>query len=647
MFIAEVIYNQEDALRFFLQFPGLKPDENTALRVQLVDADKFFMPSFSGFCVIPVREVAETGPEMARAEIPILQILEQCGATNLNSRVMEFVLCHQGQESFVYCSEQFSQTVINTKVVSCSICLGTGKNLIMRMEWKIPKLEGTFTMGDDCVRVQVNTALKGQLILRRRIEFDIVFYDRQTSYKKNSADAYDIGYEDLIRQTEAEKTLFGLYYKVNASAALPSYYCRVVTECEGDKRTRQGYEIMACRTKDMTASISVRRNWGKTAVLKVERTATEAVFSFKDKKVSAIKLQRRISITAGDGTLVHHFVSRNMETIPGNRLPLIQWNHIHQKNTMVFRVLAHINGTDHLAVTEQPFEIKVSLAHQNITVKGSNKEITVEIEERHNKIRLGILGTCMTRWAFSRKYTDAYRDLYDVVFAHFWPSVFALTGKAEEYPEQLYADYPETETEYVRREYEKTSLAQLQEANCEYVLIDFFVDAIHGPRKMKNGNFIGYKGYAKDFYQDYLMFDTEKYFLDDNGYFENWKKHADRLIEHLQTTMPENRIILATGGLTHNFLAEDGSVKCFDGMVLRSSYMTKHSINALDYLWDKMNAYFIERLPNAQVLDMRRHGFLAHDKNPANVRPYHFVQGYYRTMSAEVSRLILWDKQNH
>ena len=214
------------------------------------------------------------------------------------------------------------------------------------------------------------------------------------------------------------------------------------------------------------------------------------------------------------------------------------------------------------------------------------------------------------------------------------------------YPEEFYAGYPETEQRYVRREYEKTSFRELAEAQCEYVLLDFFVDAIHGPRRLKDGKFIGYKAYAKDFYQDYLMFDSEKYFVDSTGYFEAWKEAADRMIDELVKIFPQNRIVLATGGLTHYYLDENGVICCFDGKSFRGSSMTKHSINSLNYLWDKMNAHFISRLPGAQLLHMRQYNFLAHDRNPANVRPYHFVNEYYRTMSAELSRIVLWDRQN-
>ena len=214
------------------------------------------------------------------------------------------------------------------------------------------------------------------------------------------------------------------------------------------------------------------------------------------------------------------------------------------------------------------------------------------------------------------------------------------------YPEEFYAGYPETEQPYVRREYEKTSFRELAEAQCEYVLLDFFVDAIHGPRRLKDGKFIGYKAYAKDFYQDYLMFDSEKYFVDSTGYFEAWKEAADRMIDELVKIFPQNRIVLATGGLTHYYLDENGVICCFDGKSFRGSSKTKHSINSLNYLWDKMNAHFISRLPGAQLLHMRQYNFLAHDRNPANVRPYHFVNEYYRTMSAELSRIVLWDRQN-
>lgn len=644
MFIAKVVQNPENPLVFTLQFDNIQVTKDAFVRIRLVDAQKFFMPSYTGFTVLPVE--GDLGSNLLQVTFNLPQILAECGATNLNSRVLEFNLVDNGVDEFIAGVPEFCDIEVKTPLVTYRLCLGKGKNLVLRLKWAASVIPSTMTLQEDRLDIELNTKETGSLILRRRIERNTVSYDRQTAYEPQSPNRYSILFQDLIGQMAADQDFFCFFYRIPASKTTPSFYYRVVTDGPSKKKKHQGYEFMACKIKDLTASVSISRQMPTVNVARVIQSSSTLSFQLSNLSPTAIKLRRIIKFADNGLDAGRTIVQRGAWAMPGDSISLLEWDNLHQRSTIKYQVLAEVDGEDYRLISETPYDNTIQISHQDIQITGDNNGFYIHISERSNKIRLGILGTCMTRWAFSRKYTDAYRDLYDVAFAHFWPSVFSLTEEPIRYPKQMFSDYTKTEQPYVRREYEKTSFQELQNADCEYVLIDFFVDAIHGPRKLKDGKFVGYKAYAKDFYQDYLMFDSEKYYWDVNDYFEHWTEAADRMIQALTQIVPQNRIILATGGLTHNFLSEEGKIECFDGMTLRASYMTKHSINALNYLWDKMNAYFMEKLPGAQVLSIREYDFLAFDSNAANVRPYHFVKAYYRALSAEMSRIILWDKQN-
>lgn len=649
MFKAKLVQEPNNKLKFQLIIEDLKLESNTAVRVQLVDADKFFMPSFSGFCILPVTEVtpqdfAENSYLQTSFTLP--KILKDCGATNLNSRVLEFVLIHGETEEFIGWEDSTNDIEIKTSVVTYRLCPGKGKNLVLRLTWKVPLLECKMSLQENHLLVGLSKANKGSLVLRHRIGYDILSFDSAVKYNEVEPNQFQISYQDFIDQATTDKDLFSLYYLVPATETAPSYYYRVVTNEVSGSLQYGKHSITPYKTKDDSASIDVRRVYNKTLVNDVVCSDTKISFSFPELTPSALELNRIITMPTDERKKSIKFVQNSTYIFSDNTIPLMHWNEIHQSETLVYQLIAKADNEDYLLVSDNEYDETFELPHQTVSLKGNESGFFLSISEQPNKIKLGILGTCMTRWAFSRKYTDAYRPLYDVVFAHFWPSVFSLTDSPIEYPKEKYEDYPEKEQPFVLREYQKTSFQELKESQCDYVLVDFFVDAIHGPRKMKDGKYIGYKAYSKDFYQDYLMFDTEKYFIDNNDYFEQWTKAADQMIETLLTIVPQNRIVLATGGLTHHFLNKDGKIECFDGLTLRNSYMTKHSINALNYLWDKMNTYFMSKLPGAHIMSMREHCFPAHDRKPENVRPYHFENAYYRTMSAELSRIILWDRQN-
>lgn len=648
MFNAKLIQDPDNELEFILQFQEIKRDDGLAVRVRLLDGSKFFIPLYSGTVLLPLTfsEPQEPdAPVQAWVRFTLSGLLEKCGATNLNSRVLEFLLADGDTEEFVAWDEDAPNIEIKTPRLTYTLCPGSGKNMVLRLGWNDMKIPCEMSPREKDLRVCLETSHPGELVLCHRIEHDTVRFDSRTCYAGHGRNEYHIAYQDLIGLSTADNDLFSLYFRLPANSAAPSIFCRVTTEQESEKCKLTDHQITACKIKDKTASVEVRRIRPKVAT-EVEVLEEAMAFRIPELVCDGIKLRRIISFPASQDGPERKLFQPDAWEFPGNQIPLNAWERLRPQHQLVFQVMAQIQGSEHLLTSAEPWEHIWELERQTVTLTGDEKGFYLKVSQKANKIRLGILGTCMTRWAFSRKYTDAYRSLYDVTFAHFWPSAFSLMEEPIPFPEERYADYPELEQGFARREYEKTSLKELAEAQCEYVLLDFFVDAIHGPRRMKDGKFIGYKAYAKDFYQDYLLFDSEKYFMDSNGYFEAWKAYADRLIDELKSIMPENRIVLATGGLTHYFLSEDGQVKCFDGKTFKGSYMTKHSINGLNYLWDRMNAYFIAKLPGAQVLNMRQYNFLAHDRNPGNVRPYHYQNGYYRAMSAELSRIVLWDRQN-
>lgn len=645
MFNAKIKQNPEEHLEFVLYFEDLDQKKAPRLRVRLVDARKFFMPLYGPVVDLPLVFSDPLGMD-AWVRVPLARILNQCGATNLNSRVLEFQLLYDGMEEFVSCGESFQPIEVEDKLLTYKLCQGSGGNLVLRLVWKEHLIECEMVPEKDEFVVDLNAKQPGQLVLRHRIEHDIVWYDGETAYEVQPPYQCRIPYQDLMERMSADNDMFSLFYLVSARNDAPAYYYRVVTEQDASRCKKGDYQFTACKIKNGTASLECRRSRQQAVISATELTDDGVTLRFAGQAGGAVKLRRVISFPGSRDGGERKFAQENALVFEDTHVTVDHWGHLHQRHPLLFQMILETPEGECWVVAGEPMEHVWELEHQTVTLIASPKGAFLRVVERGNRIRLGILGTCMTRWAFSRKYTDAYRSLYEVPFAHFWPSAFSLTEEPIDFPAEQYAEYTDQEDLCVRREYGKTSMKELAEADCEYVLLDFFVDAIHGPRRMKDGKFIGYKAYGKDFYQDFLMFDTEKFYIDSNGYFEAWKKAADRMMEELTKIFPQNRIVLATGGLTHYYLSEEGKIECFDGKTLRGSAMTKHSINSLNYLWDRMNAYFIEKLPGAQVLNMRQYNCLAHDNNPANVRPYHYVNEYYRIMSAELSRIVLWDRQN-
>lgn len=694
MYIAKVTQNPKNKMEFSLLIECDSVSPDAVVRVQLNDSEKFFMPRYSAHMLLPVETAGENA---VRTSFSLLNIVNTCGATNENSRELEFAIVSGADDEKLMVDEKFAPITVKSPLLNYRIGKGSGGNLILRMLWNPLSLTASAAAEADGWQIDLPDAPAGELLLRRRIANDIAYPIRQTACEMRQPGSFFLPVSELTAQAGEGEAAFDLIYRVPAGEDRPGYGYGVTYDGEELQLLKDRYTLLLRSDENGAADIAVSYEMPvltvelnevlnsapklppeKHRVVRVARrvgllpqrkapeftpeTAPESehaqlTFYYGDEKELRFsgdalegvtyRLQRVMRMENMDDTDGRVFYSDEAPEFAGNVFSVRSWSKLRLRNTLSYRLLAEVDGVRHLVLAEEAgYQRTVNFGHQTLMVKSNPDGIYIHVTEREKKIPIGILGTCMTRWAFSRKYTDAYRSLFEVKYSHFWPSVFSMTEEPIEFPENMYSEYDARELPLVRREYDKTFMQELKDAKCEYVLIDFFVDAIHGPRRMPDGKFISYKAYARDFYQDFLMFDSQKYHMSTNDYLENWKQKADVLIEQLREVIPENRIVLATGGLTHYFIDESGNRVCFDGMTLRSSSMTKDSIDALNYLWDQMNTYFMAKLPGARILSMRDYHFQAFDPVSANVRPYHYVNAYYRAMSAELSRIVLWDRIN-
>ncbi|HEM1671695.1 TPA: teichoic acid biosynthesis protein, partial [Listeria monocytogenes] len=89
--------------------------------------------------------------------------------------------------------------------------------------------------------------------------------------------------------------------------------------------------------------------------------------------------------------------------------------------------------------------------------------------------------------------------------------------------------------------------------------------------------------------------------IDNETYFNEWKGYADQFIEKLTEIIPTDRVILNLGGFTTSYYDEDGEV---------ATYKNKMAIEKNNYFWERLNNYFLSKLPEAKVIDFSKKGYI-------------------------------------
>ena len=220
-------------------------------------------------------------------------------------------------------------------------------------------------------------------------------------------------------------------------------------------------------------------------------------------------------------------------------------------------------------------------------------------------VRLSILGSCYSRAAFNSSnhyFNPDYKDYFKVDYSHFWISLISATGKKIEFDEMVFNDVPEKVIMNIAREYEKTTFEELQRSASDYVILDFFVDAVHGCRRLPDGRYLGQNGdmHQSFYYKHHILKETSQ-FDNQDPEFWGWQSACDEFISRLLEVVDRNKIILNWGGLSDDYINEKSQASSFS----KEKKFSKTDIKFINHTCDKMNNYFLAKLPSTKVIDLQ------------------------------------------
>jgi hypothetical protein len=263
-----------------------------------------------------------------------------------------------------------------------------------------------------------------------------------------------------------------------------------------------------------------------------------------------------------------------------------------------------------------------------------------------NPVRLSILGSCFSRAAFNSSnnfFNPDYKLCFSLDYSHFWISLISAVNEKIPFDISKYHDVPEKVIDNVKKEYEKTTFEDLKKVNSDYIIVDFFVDAVHGVRRFPDGNFIGQNGdlHNSYYYKNQFLKETSQFDIRHPDFWNTWKAACDTFIKRLEPIIGMDKIILNLGGLSDLFYNENREASNFS----KEKKFTSSEINFINRTWEKMNNYFISKVPSAKIIDLSQYNYYASLDYPyGGSGPHHYERNYYKTFLGELSKIILMDK---
>ncbi len=312
-------------------------------------------------------------------------------------------------------------------------------------------------------------------------------------------------------------------------------------------------------------------------------------------------------------------------------------------------------------IREQIFENSIGSRKYYRTMDGKlavyiKKKSEIPAEKKDNqllkKINLAAWGSCYLRNMFAEKYNPDWKRIFNVVDSYFWFSAISCMSEPCE-NDSLYKLFikksSEKNTLNVERELKKKAFENLKKCSIDYMLVDFYADAMHGVRKISEKCYVG-QGTSfspdmqlKDLYEDHIQGVYKKLDYRYDGYWEVWCKYCDSFITRITEMGFQDKIILVEGNFAYSFINSKYLVRKYDELDFGERYININNLKARESLWNRMNDYFKKTIPNVKTLNMSDYKYLG-DLDNKLLGPNHFEKNYYKSEMAELCKIIVMDK---
>ncbi|HCJ4335509.1 TPA: teichoic acid biosynthesis protein [Listeria innocua] len=245
--------------------------------------------------------------------------------------------------------------------------------------------------------------------------------------------------------------------------------------------------------------------------------------------------------------------------------------------------------------------------------------------------KIAVMGTCFSRNAFNSSpfFNPDYKAFFECSFTQFHSSIISvMTEPAESFNLDKYNDMKPGEKTIVEEDWKKDFFVNLKESNSDYFLIDLYPDVIRPVIWLNNKTAITLSYIIEDsqLLND-LPYERILDHIDNEAYFNEWKGYADQFIAKLTETFPADRVILNLGGFTTSYYDENGKVVV---------YKNKMAIEKNNYFWDRINNYFLSKLPEAKVIDFSKKSYIGDFNYPFGHLFSHFESAYYKDFLKEL-----------
>jgi len=259
----------------------------------------------------------------------------------------------------------------------------------------------------------------------------------------------------------------------------------------------------------------------------------------------------------------------------------------------------------------------------------------------NEKIKVAVIGSCVTRDLFNSKFVSNYKDFFECVSTAWQTSIISFMS-----PRTWFEDHQKGFTEEVskhqrnttNRDIAKRYRDEIIETQPDFIIFDLYTDVKYGVVKTDKGFLTNNpNGFRKTVYynnnhyeQAYNIFKDEQYldlFYESFSNFEKWVKEN---IPHCKIIITE--FVETYSYMTNNFYPVNFGLKTCE-IVAKDNLMYNKIYSELK---SRHNLYY---------LDMQKRTYFGDENHTYGNKPWHFTQQYYDDLFKELLNVTIQCKK--
>lgn len=256
------------------------------------------------------------------------------------------------------------------------------------------------------------------------------------------------------------------------------------------------------------------------------------------------------------------------------------------------------------------------------------------------KLRMAIIGACYSRDLFNSKIFPDYKKYFKPVFHQNQISMISLASEAYRENDELFVDSKLSPfaKQQIRSELSKSFWNSLILGQPDYLIIDFYGDAMFGAVKYKNTWLTNKTSILKQSCIYGKLDEEINFFNNPDVYLEKWQSGVKRLLSFLDKYLPNTKLILNPKKLEDSYFDDKNEMASLKNYLGDEDF----EIDDINNLLDTFNQVFIHLCPKAKVLSFEKRYYLNLNRiwGPWYL---HFQDDYYTDFNDQLLTTVIED----